>query len=38
MIQHRPANFWDEAVQVGVIEEGEQWLAMGLLKKPHGRK
>lgn len=33
-IYFRRPIFWDEAVQVGVIEEGDQWGAMGLLKQP----
>ena len=33
-IYFRRPIFWDEAVQVGVSEEGGQWRAMGLLKLP----
>ena len=31
-IYFRRPIFWDEAVQVGVIEEGDSWTGMGLLK------
>lgn len=33
-IYFRRPIFWDEAVQVGVIEADDQWQAMGLLKLP----
>jgi hypothetical protein len=33
-IYFRRPIFWDEAVQVGVIEEGDGWTGMGLLKLP----
>ena len=33
-IYFRRPIFWDEAVQVGVIEEGGNWAGMGLLKLP----
>ena len=33
-IYFRRPIFWDEAVQVGVIETPDQWQAMGLLKLP----
>lgn len=33
-IYFRRPIFWDEAVQVGVIEAGDGWLGMGLLKLP----
>lgn len=33
-IYFRRPIFWDEAVQVGVSEEGGQWRSMGLLKLP----
>lgn len=33
-IYFRRPIFWDEAVQVGVVDAGDQWQAMGLLKLP----
>ena len=33
-IYFRRPIFWDEAVQVGVIEDGGNWSGMGLLKLP----
>ena len=33
-IYFRRLIFWDEAVQVGVIEEGDGWMGMSLLKLP----
>ena len=34
LIYFRRPIFWDEAVQVGAIEDGPNWRSLGLLKLP----
>lgn len=34
-IYFRRPVFWDEAVQVGLLQHGEAWLGMALLKRPY---